>query len=262
MRVPRRSPSEVNLVSYASHRSEGSNVALVEARNMWVKLSGTPIIKGASLRIERCELVALVGRNGAGKTTLLNALSGLRAMSEGSVSIRGVDVSSQGPEDRRNYGLVHVPEGHRVFPSLTVRENLIVGGWGRSSVTIDDVIDRLPALGDILGASAGTLASSDRQLCCLGRALMADPCVLLLDEIFVGLSPLAADELLGQFPDLVSGGVSMLLVDQNIGRSMAIADRTVVIDAGRIVADGTTGELLAKGLVPTGPPLSGSPSAR
>lgn len=241
---------EGSIAKGASDRRLGvRRVSLLDGRDLRVELSGTQIIKGATMTVERGELVALVGRNGAGKTTLLSAISGLVRLSSGSLKLRGVEVGSQCPEDRRSKGIVHVPEGRRVFPNLTVRENLLVGGRGRSSRSLDEVLDKLPALADVLGISAGSLASSDQQLCCLGRALMSDPAILMLDEICVGLSPLAADEMLAQFPDLVSDGIGMLLIDQNVGRCMSIADRAIVLDGGMIIADGSPGELLASGVV-------------
>lgn len=203
-----------------------------------------PAIDALSLQIDGAELVALIGPNGAGKTTLLRTLSGLMAPHCGRISLLGTDITKLAPEARVRCGLAHVPEGRRLFGPLTVAENLALGGWCCGCRNLARVLDWLPELEPLLERPAHSLSTSEAQLCAVGRALAADPAVLLIDEISLGLSPAAVSRLLSLLPELVSTGMAVLFVEQDVGRALSIADRVYALDRGRVVAAGAPGELL------------------
>ena len=196
------------------------------------------------LQIDGAELVALVGPNGAGKTTLLRTLSGLIAPQQGSITLLGTDITHLAPEERVKRGLVHVPEGRRLFGALSVAENLELGCWCHGDRDLGRVLGWLPELQSLLEQPAGSLSTAEAQLCAVGRALAANPAVLLIDEISLGLAPAAASRLFSLLPELVSTGMAVLFVEQDLGRALSVADRVYALDRGRVVASGPPGELL------------------
>ena len=204
----------------------------------------TPAVDGLQLQIDGAELVALVGPNGAGKTTLMRTLSGLIAPHRGSITLLGTDITHLAPEERVKRGLVHVPEGRRLFGTLTVAENLELGCWCHGDRDLGRVLAWLPELAPLLEQPAGSLSTAEAQLCAVARALAANPAVLLIDEISLGLSPAAASRLFSLLPELVSTGMAVLFVEQDLGRALSVADRVYALDRGRVVASGPPGELL------------------
>lgn len=201
-------------------------------------------VDSVDMQIDGAELVALVGPNGAGKTTLLRTLAGLMAPHQGSITLLGTEITGLTPEARVKRGLVHVPEGRRLFGALTVAENLELGCWCHGERDLGHVLDLLPELVPLLERPAGSLSTAEAQLCAVARAIAANPVVLLIDEISLGLSPAAASRLFSLLPELVSTGMAILFVEQDVGRALSVADRVYALDRGRIVAAGAPGELL------------------
>ncbi|MBM3557150.1 MAG: ABC transporter ATP-binding protein [Alphaproteobacteria bacterium] len=202
-----------------------------------------------SLSVESGELVALVGGNGAGKTTLLRTLSGVQPAGAGRVVFDGEDITHLAPEDRVRRGIVQVPEGRQVFAPLAIEDNLQLGGYLRSRAERDEVIERVyemfPALRERRRQPAGTLSGGQQQMLAIGRALMAKPRLLLLDEPSMGLAPLLVAEIMRTAAGLKKAGVTLLLVEQNATAALEIADRGYVLETGRIVLSDTGAELLA-----------------
>jgi len=202
-------------------------------------------VRGVSLTVERGETVALVGANGAGKTTLLRAIAGAHRIAAGRVAFKGEDVSARSAHARAALGLALVPEGRRLFTRLTVEENLLLArSAGRTGAwTLDAVMEAFPNLKDRRRALAGTLSGGEQQATAIGRALMMNPELMLLDEVSLGLSPLVVDRLYTRLEALKSSGVAMLLVEQDLKRAMATASRAICMLEGAIVIEGPTSAL-------------------
>ncbi|SHE28071.1 branched-chain amino acid transport system ATP-binding protein [Ferrithrix thermotolerans DSM 19514] len=212
-----------------------------------VSLEGKRVLEGISFEVDTVDIVGIVGANGAGKTTLLNAVAGLIQTTTGKISLDGVDVSQLGPEERIRRSLGYVPDGPGVFRSLTVRENLMVGGMVRGDEDIEMVITLFPDLKNCLSMLAGSLSAYQRRQCAFGRALMSRPSLLMIDELSLGLSPISADALARTLPDIAAYQVGIILVEQDIDRTLSLVDRAYVIEGGSIVVDGSPGELLSQG---------------
>jgi branched-chain amino acid transport system ATP-binding protein len=207
-----------------------------------------PALRGIDLRIAAGELVALVGANGAGKTTLLRALSGVQDCS-GSIVFDGVDVSAAGPERRVALGIVQVPEGRQVFGPLSVEDNLALGAYRRGRAQAAQSLERVyalfPALAERRRHAAGALSGGQQQMLAIGRALMAKPRLLLLDEPSMGLAPRLVTEIFACVRALRAADTALLLVEQNARAALAIADRGYVLETGRVVLAGSGTQLLA-----------------
>ena len=205
------------------------------------------VLHGIDLTVPAGHLLAVIGANGAGKTTLLRAVSGLIRPSAGTVTVDGRAVAGLRPERIAAAGLAHVPENRLVFPSLTVADNLALGGWTRrrsSRVSAERVLELFPRLKSRLAQAAGTLSGGEQQMVVIGRGLMAAPKVLVLDEPSVGLAPRLVAEIfaaLGRLRD--EQGQAILLVEQNARAAFRVADRVAVMDRGRVVTTGTPDEL-------------------
>jgi branched-chain amino acid transport system ATP-binding protein len=203
-----------------------------------------PALQGIDLHLEPGELVALVGANGAGKTTLLRALSGVHPAS-GRVEFEGRDISHAGPERRVALGIVQVPEGRQVFGPLSVEDNLRLGAYRRGSGSLERVYAMFPALAQRRRQPAGMLSGGQQQMLAIGRALMAEPRLLLLDEPSMGLAPRLAAEIFACVRALRDARTALLLVEQNARAALAIASRGYVLETGRLVRSGSGAELLA-----------------
>lgn len=207
------------------------------------------VLRGVTLSVAPGELVAVVGANGAGKTTLLRSVSGLLRPSAGTVTLGGRDVTRLGAEQIAGRGLAHVPENRLVFPSLTVEDNLQLGGWVRKrdkgyAARRAAALELFPRLADRIGLPAGALSGGEQQMLALARALMAEPSVVVLDEPSLGLAPKVVGEIIHALASLRDDrGIAVLLVEQNIRAAFLVADRVVVMDRGSVVAEGTTDEL-------------------
>jgi ABC-type branched-subunit amino acid transport system ATPase component len=211
-------------------------------------LPGVNILNGADLYCHENELVGIIGPNGAGKSTLLKALFGLVKVNSGSVQLKGVDITNKRADVLVTQGIGFVPQTNNVFPSLTIQETLEMGTFqepGKFSERFDFVCDIFPALGDRRAQRAGSLSGGERQMVAMGRALMMDPSVLLLDEPSAGLSPVMQDEVFVQTRNINRAGVSVVMVEQNASRCLQICDRAYVLDQGRNAYTGT-GAALAK----------------
>jgi branched-chain amino acid transport system ATP-binding protein len=207
------------------------------------------VLRGVDLQVMPGELVALLGSNGAGKTTLNLTLSGLVATRAGQVGFDGQDITGLHSRQVVQHGLIQVPEGRKVFPNLSVHENLELGaftrGRERKLQNLDKVYETFPRLKERVTQLAGTLSGGEQQMLAIGRGLMAEPRLLILDEPSLGLSPLLVEELFGLIAQLRSSGLAILLVEQNVGQSLDIADRAYVMENGQIRFTGTSAQLLA-----------------
>jgi branched-chain amino acid transport system ATP-binding protein len=204
-----------------------------------------PVLAGIDLRVGRGELVALVGANGAGKTTLLRTISGVHPASGGAIRFEGQELGRLSARQRVQLGIVQVPEGRQVFGPLSVDDNLLLGAFARGSRDgLEQVMAMFPALAPKRREPAGTLSGGQQQMLAIGRALMAEPRLLLLDEPSMGLAPRAVAEIFARIAALRSQGMTILLVDQNARAALGIADRGYVMETGRIVLGGSAAELL------------------
>jgi ABC-type branched-subunit amino acid transport system ATPase component len=209
-------------------------------------LPGVNILNGADLYCQENELVGIIGPNGAGKSTLLKALFGLVKISSGTVTLKDADITNKRADVLVTAGIGFVPQTNNVFPSLTIQENLEMGTFqapSQFSKRFDFVCDIFPALSDRRAQRAGSLSGGERQMVAMGRALMMDPSVLLLDEPSAGLSPVMQDEVFLQTRNINRAGVSVVMVEQNASRCLQICDRAYVLDQGRNAYTGTGSEL-------------------
>jgi branched-chain amino acid transport system ATP-binding protein len=204
-----------------------------------------PALSGVSLHVNAGELVAIVGANGAGKTTLLRAISGVQAISGGTIRFDATDLARLAPRARVQMGIVQVPEGRQVFAPMTVEDNLRLGAFARGSAShLDPVLDLFPVLREKRREPAGNLSGGQQQMLAIGRALMGRPRLLLLDEPSMGLAPRLVAEIFARITALSRLGTTILLVDQNARAALGIADRGYVMETGRIVLGGGAQELL------------------
>jgi branched-chain amino acid transport system ATP-binding protein len=207
------------------------------------------VLHGIDLALSAGEIVAVLGANGAGKTTLNRALSGLIRPTAGSIRFDGADIAAAPPDTIVRAGLIQVPEGRKVFPNLSVRENLLLGAYlrGRSARprNLARVLDIFPRLGERLSQLAGSMSGGEQQMLAIGRGLMAEPRLLILDEPSLGLSPILTEELFALIARLNEEGLAILLVEQNVVQSLAIAGRAYVIEHGQVAVQGDAAALAA-----------------
>jgi len=203
------------------------------------------VLWDVSIDVEPKQIVALVGANGAGKTTLLHAISGMIPTRSGSISFEGREISGRSIEAIVDVGIAHVPEGRRLFSGLTVRENLILGGWRKNNTRVDRVVELFPALGERMNQVASTLSGGEQQMCAIGRGLMSEPALLLIDELSLGLAPKTVDEIVARLPDIAASGTAVLLVEQDIDTALTVSESGYVLETGRITKSGPASRLLA-----------------
>jgi branched-chain amino acid transport system ATP-binding protein len=200
------------------------------------------------LEINQGEVVAVLGSNGVGKTTLNNCLSGLIKPNNGKISFEDEVISNKSPEEIVDMGLIHVPEGRKLFPNLTVKDNLELGSYRRGksnrASNLENVLDIFPKLSERISQTAGTLSGGEQQMVAIGRGLMGDPRLLLLDEPSLGLSPLLVEQMFELIKKISDNGLTVLLVEQNVTQSLSIADRAYVIEEGSIAISGLSKDLL------------------
>ena len=221
---------------------------MLEVRNLRAGYGEVEILRGIDLDVGLGEIVAVLGSNGVGKTTLNNNISGIYRPFGGTISFQGVRIEGRSSEAIVAAGLIQVPEGRKIFPNLSVLENLEVGAYRRARSRQADNIDRVtaifPRLSERFGQLAGTLSGGEQQMLAIGRALMAEPELLILDEPSLGLSPLLVEEMFGLIRELHEQGLAILLVEQNVVQSLAIADRAYVIEHGEIALAGIARDLM------------------
>jgi len=209
---------------------------------------------GVSLKIEKAEIVALVGANGAGKTTLLNTISGLLRPASGSVEFRGKRIDGLKPHAIVELGMSHIPEGRRLFPDMSVRENLEMGAytkrvWKYKQDTFNKVYQLFPILKARQGQIARTLSGGEQQMVAMGRGLMSRPRLCFIDEPSSGLSPLMVDEIFSIIQGLRDQGIAILLIEQNVQQTLEIADRAYVLENGRVTLEGESKKLLEEEVI-------------
>ncbi len=221
---------------------------MLEVARLESRYGRIPVLKGIDFHVHAGELVSLVGANGAGKSTLLRALSGVQG-SSGTILFEGRKIENLSPEKRVALGIVQVPEGRQVFGPLSVQENLRLGAYRRGRSRLRASLERVYAMFPVLaarrGQSAGNLSGGQQQMLAIGRALMAEPRLLLLDEPSMGLAPRLAQEIIRCVTELRSADTAIFLVDQNARAALAVADRAYVLETGRIVLSGSGAQLLA-----------------
>ena len=224
---------------------------MLEVRNFSVSYGAAPALSGVNLAVASGMLVVVVGPNGAGKSTLINAIGGLHPADGGSLSIYGKSLMGTPAHRYCDYGIALVPEGRRLFTGLTVLENLELGSYRadarrKREETLEEVCTMFPVLKERLAAVAGTLSGGQQQMVAIGRALMARPKLLLLDEPSLGLAPVIVVELFRAIRRINAAGVAVLLVEQNVAAALDLAHRAYVLEEGRIVAQGKPRELAAQ----------------
>ena len=209
------------------------------------------VLQGISLRVDRGEVLAILGRNGMGKTTLIRTIVGFTPPREGRVLYEGTEITRLPPFRMVALGMALVPQGRRVFPSLSVRENLDVARRGEGRWTLEQVYALFPRLGERAGNRANKLSGGEQQMLAIGRALMSNPDLLLMDEPTEGLAPLLVREVGRVIGELKRSGLSILLVEQNLALALSVADRVHVLSRGQIVHTGTPAELMTNDDVKT-----------
>ncbi len=221
---------------------------LLKVSGLKVAYGGIQAVKGVNFEVREGELVSLIGANGAGKTTTLKAITGLQPVAAGSVEYLGRAIKGQGAWDLAKQGLVMVPEGRGTFTRMTITENLLMGAYNRNDGEIQADIDKVfalfPRLKERAKQLAGTMSGGEQQMLAMGRALMARPKVLLLDEPSMGLSPIMVDKIFEVVNDIHQQGVTILLVEQNASRALQLANRGYVMESGEVTMDGEGQALL------------------
>ena len=225
-------------------------MALLEVKDLEVSYGVIKALKGISFEVNEGEIVTLIGANGAGKTTTMQSVIGLIPKNGGTVLYDGQDITKTPCHKIVHLGMSQVPEGRRVFQELTVYENLLMGAYSKKkdehfNEDLEKVYKRVPRLAERKNQIAGTLSGGEQQMLAMGRALMSRPKLLMLDEPSMGLSPLLVDEVFDIIKDINKDGTTILLVEQNAGKSLAISDRAYVLETGSIVLSGTGAELAA-----------------
>jgi branched-chain amino acid transport system ATP-binding protein len=221
---------------------------LLEVRDLKVAYGGIQAVKGISFDVRRGELVSLIGANGAGKTTTLKAITGTQPVRDGDIKFLGRSIRGQGAWDLVRQGLVMVPEGRGVFARMSIVENLQMGAYVRTDTEVDADVEYVfgvfPRLKERSSQLAGTLSGGEQQMLAMGRALMARPKVLLMDEPSMGLAPIMVDKIFEVVDDIHSRGTTILLVEQNASRALQLANRGYVMESGEITMSGEAKALL------------------
>ena len=225
-------------------------MAMLEVNNLQVYYGVICALKGISFEVNKGEIVSLIGANGAGKTTMMQSIVGLIPKKTGTVIFDGQDISKTPCHKIVRLGMTQVPEGRRIFQELTVYENLLMGAYSMPNQSgfkddLEAAFQRFPRLAERRNQIAGTLSGGEQQMLAMSRALMCHPKLLMLDEPSMGLSPLLVDQVFEIIKDINKDGTTILLVEQNAGKSLAISDRAYVMENGNIVLSGTGAELAA-----------------
>jgi len=226
-------------------------MALLELRDVHSAYGNVEALKGISLHVEEGEIVTLLGANGAGKSTTLRSISGLTGVTSGDILLDGEPLTRVPAERIVRLGVAHVPEGRRIFPGLTVRENIMIGASGRGRVSrrqldaeVDEMYGIFPDLKRLSGALGWSLSGGQQQMLAVARGLMSRPRLLLLDEPSLGLAPIIVQQLFATIKSIRERGTTVLLVEQNANMALSVADRGYVLVTGRLTVEGTPSELL------------------
>ncbi|MCC7098921.1 MAG: ABC transporter ATP-binding protein [Rubrivivax sp.] len=225
------------------------SATFLKVTGLKVAYGGIQAVKGIAFEVHEGELVSLIGANGAGKTTTLKAITGTQPVAAGDIEYLGRSIKGQGPWDLVKQGLVMVPEGRGTFTRMTITENLLMGAFVRRDREIDADVERVfeifPRLKERRNQLAGTMSGGEQQMLAMGRALMARPKLLLMDEPSMGLSPIMVDKIFEVVADIHQRGTTILLVEQNASRALGLADRGYVMDSGEVTMNGEAKALLA-----------------
>lgn len=224
-------------------------MAMLEVKDLQVYYGVIQALKGISFEVNEGEIVTLIGANGAGKTTTMQSIMGLIPIKSGSVTYEGKNINKVPTHKIVQLGMTQVPEGRRIFQELSVYDNLVMGAFTKKDQkqvkeTLDEIYTRFPRLHERKSQIAGTLSGGEQQMLAMGRAMMSRPKLLMLDEPSMGLSPLLVDQVFEIIKDFHKSGTTILLVEQNAGKSLAISDRAYVLENGSIAISGTGKELL------------------
>ncbi len=220
---------------------------MLEVGDLRAGYGGTEVLRGLSLSVNKGEVVAVLGSNGVGKTTLNKVLSGLLRPRSGAIRFCGLDIFGASAKQVVAAGLIHVPEGRKIFPNLTILENLELGGYSRPKsvrgANIDKVFTTFPRLKERTRQLAGTMSGGEQQMLAIGRGLMSEPKLLILDEPSLGLSPLLVEEMFGLIRQLSDDGLPIMLVEQNVVQSLELARRAYILENGVVALSGEAAEL-------------------
>jgi len=227
---------------------------MLNVNNLHVHYGAIHALQGVSFNLQEGEIVALIGSNGAGKSTLLNTISGILDVTEGNVEYLGESITGTPPQEIVTKGIIQVPEGRKIFPSMTVVENLEMGAFTVNSRSLiedrmEEMYTRFPLLGERKKQLGGTLSGGEQQMLAIARGLMAAPKLMLLDEPSMGLAPVLVEQTFDIISEINNQGTSILLVEQNALMALSIADRAYVLETGRIVLDGKADDLMNNSMV-------------
>ncbi|MCA1727383.1 MAG: ABC transporter ATP-binding protein [Actinobacteria bacterium] len=228
-------------------------MAMLELQNVKIRYGGIEAVKGISLRVDDGEIVTLIGGNGAGKSTTLRTISGLKRPSEGTITFQNERIDEMAADEIVEMGLCQSPEGRRIFPRMSVRENLEMGAYARRDKDIRGDFERVFTLFPVLKERAkqpgGTLSGGEQQMLAIGRALMSRPVLLMLDEPSMGLAPLLVERIFNLIEEIHQQGTTILLIEQNAHMALNVADRGYVIESGNIVLEDSAQALLGNDAV-------------
>lgn len=224
-------------------------MAMLEVKDLYVNYGVIQAIKGVSFKVNQGEVIALIGANGAGKTTILHTITGLVSPRGGSITFEGKDLLKIPASKIVSLGMAHIPEGRRIFGDLTVYDNLKLGAYTRTdkreiAETLEKVFDRFTRLRERKNQIAGTLSGGEQQMLAMGRALMSNPKIILMDEPSMGLSPIFVTEIFNIIKEISASGTTVLLVEQNAKKALSIANRAYVLETGNIALSGEAGVLM------------------
>ncbi len=224
---------------------------MLQVNNLHVSYGSIKALQGVSIDVQPGEYVALIGTNGAGKTTFLSTIAGVLKPSQGNIVFQGQDITHYQPEQVVRQGIALSPEGRRIFPTLSVRENLRLGAVSRRDekaiqADIDEMCQRFTILGERLNQPGGTLSGGEQQQLAIARAMMARPSLLMLDEPSLGIAPILVEQLFKMIDDLRQTGITVLIVEQKVERTLQLVDRAYLIQTGRVAKSGPAADILAE----------------
>ena len=224
-------------------------MSLLEIEKIDASYGDVQVIYGLSLKVEKKEVVSIIGGNGAGKSTLLRTISGLMKPNAGKITFEGREIHNEPPENIVTHGVIHVPEGRRLFPLMSVKDNLLVGAYnararGETEKTLAEVYELLPRLAERENQLAMTLSGGEQQMVAIGRGLMSKPQMLMLDEPSLGLAPILINDIFKTVRKIADHGITVLMVEQDVRHSLSLSDRGYVLEHGRVVMEGRADALI------------------
>ena len=227
---------------------------MLEVKNLSASYGMIPVLHDVSFKVEAGEIVTLLGSNGAGKSTILNTIQGIMKPSSGEIYFQDRSISGWAPHKVVEAGVIHIPEGHRIFPYLTVKENLLLGAypgdsWKKRKESLAWVVEFFPILGERSNQQSRLLSGGEQQMLCVARGLMSRPRFIMVDEPSIGLAPVVVDALFESLGKLRQSGITILLPEQNALRALQLADRGYVVQHGRVVIEGNSADLMKSDMI-------------